>query len=167
MRKVLFGLLAALFVGSFAHAQTAPVVAKVASGCGTPPFTYSAGQNNPVLQDTNGYLCQNSSGGTQPAPLAVTPTDKGGTITVGGTSQTAIAANTSRKGCWIQNPVNATEDLYVSSTAAAVTTAGTPDDADLGPGGSWSCVQGGVVIQTAIRVNAVTATHAFIAKESQ
>lgn len=116
---------------------------------------------------TDGDTACPSSPITTTAPEVVTPTDKGGTITLGGTSQTAIAANASRKGCWIQNPVNATEDIYISSSAAAVTTAGTPDDADLAPGGAWSCLQGGNIIQTAIRIIAVTTAHAFIAKETQ
>ncbi|HEY5237416.1 MAG TPA: hypothetical protein VIJ62_03465 [Rhizomicrobium sp.] len=98
---------------------------------------------------------------------AVTPTDRGGTITAGGTAQTVMALNTSRAGCWIQNPANAQEDLYVSSTASASTTPGAPDDADLAPGAVWSCVQGSNVIQSAISVNAATTNHAFIAKETQ
>lgn len=101
------------------------------------------------------------------APTVVTPTDDGGTIASGGTAQNAMAANTSRKGGWVQNPCNATEDLYVSTTAAAVVTAGAPDDADLAPCGSFSLNQNGLVIQTAVSVNAATTAHAYIAKETQ
>jgi hypothetical protein len=98
---------------------------------------------------------------------AVTATDRGGSMTTGGTAQNAMSSNASRAGCWVQNPVNATEDLYVSSTTSATTTAGAGDDADLAPGGSWSCVQGSNVIQSAISVNAATSGHAYIAKETQ
>src|SRR5579872_5167068 len=52
----------------------------------------------------------------QNLPLTVTPTDRGGTLTTGGTAQNAMASNVSRRGGWIQNPSDATEPLYVSTT---------------------------------------------------
>jgi hypothetical protein len=100
------------------------------------------------------------------AQTAVTPTDRGGTITVGGTAQNAMSSNTSRKGGWIQNPCNAIEDLYVSTTTSATTT-GAGDDADLAPCGSYSLNQAGLVIQSAVSVIAVTTGHQFLAKETQ
>ncbi len=101
------------------------------------------------------------------SPLTVAPTDRGGTITLGGTAQTLMAANTSRKGCWVQNPVSATETLHISSTGNAVIPGGPPDDASLAPGQSWACGSNGTVIQTAITINAATTGHTFIAKELQ
>lgn len=98
---------------------------------------------------------------------AVTPTDRGGTVATGGTAVTAIALNANRKGCWIENPNDATENLFVSSTASATTSSGTPNDADLSPGQSYACNQSGNVIQSAISVNAVTSGHKFEAKETQ
>lgn len=142
--------------------------ANVVSSCGTVNGgAYQAAQTRAITQDTNGKQCINGTFSAQSTPLPVTPTDRGGTIGTGGTSQVAIAANASRQGCLIQNPLNASEDLFVSSTASAVTTPGAPDDADLGPGMSWSCTQGGTVIQTDIRVNAATTSHAYMAKETQ
>lgn len=49
---------------------------------------------------------------------SVSPTDKSGTITTGGTAQVAIAANTARKGFWIQNI--STGDLWITSLTTAV-----------------------------------------------
>src|SRR5258708_5031089 len=90
-------IVAALLCATSAEAQTSQSV--VVSAGGTPPLTYTAGQPYPDTQDTTGKKCTSSSagGGTQPAPLAVTPTDRGGTITLGGTSQTLAAANANRK----------------------------------------------------------------------
>lgn len=99
-------------------------------------------------------------------PIVVTPTDRGGSITTGGTAQNAMASNGSRKGGWCQNPVSATEDLFISTSTSATTT-GASDDADLAPGGTFSFTQGDLVIQTAISVNAVTTGHRFICKETQ
>jgi hypothetical protein len=157
-----------LFGEGAAQAQAQGTV--VVSTCGTANYGPAIGQTRATTQDVNGNICGSNAGGgggTAPVPLTVTPTDRGGTMASGGTSQTAMAANASRKGCWIQNPINAGEDLYISSTASAVIPAGTPDDADLSPGGAWSCLQGSNIIQTAIRVNAATSGHAFLAKETQ
>lgn len=52
-------------------------------------------------------------------------TDKSGTITTGGTAQTAIAANQYRRVWCIQNDPSETENLTVRVAAAATTTAGT------------------------------------------
>lgn len=49
---------------------------------------------------------------------SVTPTDRSGTITAGGTQQTAMAANAARKGFTIQN--QSVADLWFNSLANAV-----------------------------------------------
>jgi len=120
------------------------------------------GGGGPVTQSTG-----NASTPWYFAPLAIAPTDRGGTITTGGTAQNAMASNASRKGGWVQNPCSATEDLYVSTSGTATTTAGSPDDADLGPCGTFSLNQNGLVNQNAVSVVAATTGHAFIAKETQ
>lgn len=119
--------------------------------------------------DSNGYQNMNCQIGCSSGtinPLAVTPTDKGGTIAVGGTAQNAVASNASRKGGWCQNPVNATEDLYVSFTGSA-TVGGAGNQADLAPGQSVGFYQNGTIIQTAVSVNAATGTHRFNCVETQ
>jgi hypothetical protein len=99
-------------------------------------------------------------------PVAITPTDKGGTMTAGGTAQTAIASNSSRKGGWIQNPCSATESLFISTTTSATTT-GASDDAELPACASFSLVTSGGVITAAVSVNAATTGHRWLAKEVQ
>jgi hypothetical protein len=101
-----------------------------------------------------------ATGGTI-APLAVAPTDCGGTITTGGAAQTAAAADSSRKSLLIENPVAATEDLFGSVTGAATTT-GAGDYFDLAPGGSATLTLAGTVIQAAVSVNAATTGHRFL-----
>lgn len=161
------GLAALLLVAMPARAQTA--IYEVVSSCGAQ--SYVAGTSNLATMDTAGNVCSNTSGGGGAAvttsPTAVTATDRGGTIATGGTVQTLAALNASRKMLWVQNPCNATEDLYVSTTGNAVTTAGAPDDADLAPCASWTASYNGLVIRSAVTVIAVTTGHAFIAKEAQ
>lgn len=63
---------------------------------------------------------QGVAGGTpQPADTVVrsTSTDRGGTVTAGGTAQQFMAANTARRGFVVQN--QSTGDLYVNCLTAA------------------------------------------------
>jgi hypothetical protein len=81
--------------------------------------------------------------------------DISGTVTLGGTYQTVLAANSSRKGCLIQNPTTATEVLNIKvGTMASPFT--------IPAGGTFSCNSGsGVVIGDAITLTATTTGHAF------
>lgn len=90
-----------------------------------------------------------------------TPTDKGGTITSGGVSQTAIAQNSLRKLAFCQNPASATEDLFIAVVGAATTT-GAGDLYDLAPG-AGTFIPG----PEAVRVNAVTTAHRYLCTEWQ
>lgn len=137
----------------------------------TPPGFVRDGSNGTcVLMKVNadGSINATVSGSvtSTPSPAVVTPTDKGTTITTGGTPQTPIAANASRKGGWVQNPCSATEDLFVSVTTTATTT-GIGDQADLAPCASFSLLQAGTVITAAVSVNAATTGHRFLAVETQ
>lgn len=97
----------------------------------------------------------------QLTPLVVAPTDCGGTITAGGTAQNAAAVDTSRKTMLIENPVSATEDLYVAVSGSA-TVGGAGNYADLAAGGSTNVMFGGTVIQTAVSVNATSTGHRWL-----
>jgi len=55
-----------------AHAQV--INAVVVASCGTPPQTYTAGQFQPLLVDTTGAFCVNSSGGGGTSDVVITPT---------------------------------------------------------------------------------------------
>jgi hypothetical protein len=120
------------------------------------PITNASGQSvqGPQPVDT-----------THPLPVTVTPTalsgatstDASGTVTLGGTYQTVVAASSTRKGCLIQNPSTATEvlSIKVGTMAAPFTVAA---------GGSFSCAaSGGLVVTDAITLTAATTAHAFSA----
>ena len=89
---------------------------------------------------------------------AVTSTDKSGTITTGGESQVAIAANASRKGGFIQNT---SEDyLYVNDGASASTSS-----AFIVPGGVIELSVNGQVYTGDIHIYGATTGQSFAAKE--
>lgn len=102
----------------------------------------------------------------------VTATARGGAITLGGTSQTLMAANASRVAFTIQNPCSATEqgiataeDLFINITSAA-TVSTNANLAVLPPCSSFSWgLNGGTISQAAITVNAASTSHIWYAKE--
>lgn len=97
-------------------------------------------------------------------PTAVTTTEKSTTIATGGAAVTIMATNTARKGCLLQNPVNATETLFIRFKSAATT--GSADSYGLPPGGSITCAgPGGTVNTDAVSANAVTSAHVVVAEE--
>lgn len=164
----LFAIIAIIgFSLSSAHAQGVDRgIARTA--CATPTSTYADGTPIPFQIDpVTGSSCVYLKGGSIAIlPTIVTPTDRGGTITLGGTAQNAAAANASRKSMVIQNPCSATEDLFVSVTGGA-TVSGAGNFADLGPCGSATIAWNGTVIQTAVSVNAATTNHRWSATETQ
>lgn len=100
-------------------------------------------------------------------------TDRGGTVTAGGTAQTLAPANPARKAVVIQNPctaagqgIGAAEDLYIS-VAGNATVAGSGNYADLASCGSASVTVNGEVYTGAISVNAATTGHRWMATEWQ
>lgn len=88
--------------------------------------------------------------------ITYNPTDKYGTITVGGTAQTAIAANPYRLKWCIQNDPSETENLTVRSGAAASATSGTV----LTPG-TQACNPPDVIDRGIVSVLAATTGHKF------
>lgn len=104
------------------------------------------------------------------APLAVTPTNDSLSLTTGGTAQTAIAANTTRKGCTVQNPATATDQGIATAENAYVNFTGTAAAAstsfELVPGQTISCAPFGTgVITAAVSVVAATTGHKLIINE--
>lgn len=124
------------------------------SGCiyQSSPSTMSNGQQT-------GLRC-NSAGNMQVSVVpggssGSTSTDISGTVTLGGTYQTALAANTARKGCLIQNPTTATEILSVKVGTMATAYS-------LPIGATFSCASaGGLIVTDAITLTAATTSHAF------
>lgn len=96
------------------------------------------------------------------APVSVTTTDKAGTITTGGTAQTAIASNASRRTWCIQNPSNATESLRVRSNGTASASTGIELVA-----GAMACNQTGTVDTSAVSIFGLTTGHAWNGFETQ
>jgi len=73
-------------------------------------------------EDHSGPYALNSAGAMVLAgaglSVAASYADKSGTIAAGGTAQTLAAANTSRRGFWVQN--NSTGDLWINTLATAI-----------------------------------------------
>ena len=78
-------------------------------------------------------------------------------VVTGGTPVTVVAANPN--GGYIQNPVTATETLYVNPVGAAGTTANGATFG-LSPGAVWEIIPGQTTPTT---VNAITGGHIFSA----
>jgi hypothetical protein len=78
-------------------AQGIPGSATVVNSCGTPPSTYTAGQNQPVLQDTSGRQCNTSNGTVNSAsqyPAGAIPITASATGTTAATTATLAAGTT-------------------------------------------------------------------------
>jgi hypothetical protein len=97
--------------------------------------------------------------------ISGTLTDRSGTVTAGGTSQTLAAINAARKYILIENPINAVngETLFINFTSAASTSAA--GSIQIAPGGSINLNIGTYITTELITVTAATTGHAFIAKE--
>ncbi len=95
-------------------------------------------------------------------PIGNLSVDRSGTITEGGTAQTAAAAKVTRRYLYIENPITATERLWFWTVATAV--ADSPS-ISREPGQSWEnpahfCPTG------AVSVIAATTGHAWTAREA-
>lgn len=127
--------------------------------------TYSNTQQGSCTFDINGRLLVSNL-------IAASRTARGTTITAGGTSQTLMASNGSRKGFTIQNPCSATtqgivtvESLFINFTSAATVNT-SANVAELPPCSSYSeGLNGGVVTQETITIIGATTSHIIYAKE--
>lgn len=93
-------------------------------------------------------------------PSTATSTNGSTTVTTGGTFQSVLASNASRKGCLIQNPAAATESLFVFFGANASAT--TANSFSLAAGAAISCNAGGYVLTDNVSVTGATTAHAFV-----
>lgn len=124
----------------------------------------TATQSAPGTSASTADTIQGNASGV-PVPTAPSPgtfTNRSGTITTGGTSQTLAAINTARKALLVQNPCAATENLYINFTSAAAV--GT--SFELLPCGSYTS-SGNFISTELVTVLAATTGHAFVAKEGQ
>jgi hypothetical protein len=95
-------------------------------------------------------------------PYTGTTADKSGSVTTGGTAQTAIAANTGRVAWCIQNDPLGTEVLYVRVGATATATTGVA----LNPG-SQVCSSPSSVDTALVSVLGATTGHKWYGQEVQ
>lgn len=104
-----------------------------------------------------------------PCPTGTTPTgtsstQTSGTVTLGGTFQTAIAANSDRKGCTLQNTSVHTMYVYVGTLGDATTGKSFllgPGSAG-SPGGTLYCSDGNIVVTGAINVTTSTTGDTWV-----
>jgi hypothetical protein len=97
----------------------------------------------------------------QTAPTAYPVTDASGAITAGGSFQTVFAQTAGRHDCIIENPVAATETLFIHADAGSPTTA---NSFSIGAGAVFNCQAFGIVTPDTVQVEAATTGHAFVAK---
>ena len=94
----------------------------------------------------------------QTQPWAVNGPQTGGTITTGGTFQSAAAAEPNRKGCLVQNTSARTLYVFFGATASATTA----NSFQVAPGGSISCNPGGTVLTANIAVTTSTTSDTYV-----
>ena len=161
----------ALLLPAVAHAQAN---AKTVTVCSAQ--TYTVGQSYPLTQNPAGQLCDTGGAGNISVgnvslgcstaqigvvtPLSETTTNISGTVTTGAAFQNISAASSARKGCLIQNPIAATETLYVYFGAG---TAAEGNSTNLGAGSGVSCATGSGILGDEIQVTGNTTGHAFVA----
>lgn len=123
-----------------------------------PPMVWSPAGIT-VIDSTLAAVISNGGVNVNTRPVTVTnPTDRSGTITTGGTPQSLMAANATRKRWILSNPASATEVLsfaYASSTNHYI---------DLNPGATWDETDFSVSGDQ-IFVKGATTGHAFTAYE--
>ena len=90
--------------------------------------------------------------------------DHSSTVATGGTSQTALPANPSRKYLFIQNPASQTESLFVNFTSAASTSDG--KSFELVPGAVLQFDTSGFITRELMTVTAATNGHPYTCKEA-
>ena len=110
----------------------------------------------PVDANENPYGAANPQAVSYPS---VTYTSRSGTITLGGTAQTLMAANTSRRGFWLQN--QSSGDLWISSVGTAAAT----QPSLWIPAGSYYEAPAHGVPTAAISIYGATTAQAFAARE--
>jgi hypothetical protein len=89
-----------------------------------------------------------------------TGTNVSSTVSVGGTFQSILVAS-NRLDCFVQNPVSATETLFVFFGPIANAT--TANSVNLAAGQAVTCSSQGATASDQVSVTAATSTHAFVA----
>ena len=98
--------------------------------------------------------------------VAVTVTQSAGTITAGGAFQTALAANSARKGCLIQNTSSHTMSVFVGTLGSATTGASIQLGTTI-PTSLFYCNAGPAVMTQDINVETSTTSDTFVVLSMQ
>ncbi len=102
-----------------------------------------------------------ASGNQQPIAattgLKATSTLSNGSVATGGTFQTALAANSARDGCLIQNTGSAALYVFLGATGAAEA-----QSFQIAAGATFSCSQGQSVLTDEVQVTSGTAGETFV-----
>lgn len=138
-----------------AIASSTPVSGTSARGL----FTIGFGE---VWDGSNWQASPGDTNGNRSHGPAGALTDGSGTVTTGGTSQQVFAANTARLFLSCQNPVTATETLFVNIGAAASTTGGS---FEIAPGAYREFTGAGLIPSGTINITAATSGHRFVCKQ--
>ena len=162
MRKLLFLLAILCTWPSIGYAAGfVGVTGDTVATCGTPNTTPAVAQPGQVTIDQNGKACVNATVSASIAVAPVTTTVTAPTVTTGGTFQSVLSSNASRNGCLVQNPVAATETLFVYFGTNA--SASTAKSISLSPGSAVTCAVGGLAVATDnVSVTATTTGHALV-----
>lgn len=149
-----FLLALSMLTGSTAAAQVTAVL----------PVTCNAArtictQATPVTNPDGSLI--GAAGGSGNAVTRGAVTDGSGTVATGGTSQQVFTANAGRSYLMCQNPITATETLFVSLDTSASTVSGS---IELAPGTSASFQQQFIPNGT-VNITAATAGHRYTCKQ--
>ncbi len=96
-------------------ANTTPWLTKLSDG--TNAVAIKSASTAPVAIDTALVVAISPNSGPTDTVIKATATDRGGTITAGGTAQQLMAANAARRGYSVQN--QSTGDIYINAMTTA------------------------------------------------
>jgi hypothetical protein len=123
------------------------------------------GNGNALVSDAalDGLIASGNGALPVQETLANAPTSGSGTITTGGTSQQLFAGNPTRRGFMVQNPLTATESLWINELGAAATAA--EPSIEVKAGTILSSADLGYTTFAAINIIGATSAHAFTARQ--
>jgi len=140
----------------FMIAAIALLVAQpVAAQISAPTYRDTAGQ----IQGAQGVILLNTDGSNGSLPLRTTSTTTNGSVATANTFQSALAANSTRRGCAIYNNSTAAELIYLGAPGSATAANAIP----LPAGGSFNCGGfQGIVLTDQVSITSATAGATFV-----
>ncbi len=99
-----------------------------------------------------------TSGSVTTSPAGAASTQAAGTVTLGATFQTALAASSTRLGCTIQNTSTHTMYVFVGTLGSATT----GNSYQVPPNGTFACNAGPIVLTGAVNLTTSTTADTFV-----